>query len=163
ISSRRRPLTGIWSGTGRDTESARKLDLMLAMLRRPGCRADDGAKLDAWTMQNNSIKFSSKYVASPGAAADYPYRTMMALFDRADLAGIPNAVLPGFDSTWYFHFGTSVGLGKCDGSAGNPRTPCLDAERDDVRDLAVEAKNRKSSLKVNGRPVVFAYTDPYQA
>src|SRR5262249_28132526 len=115
ISSRRRPLTGIWSGTGRDTESQRKVDLMLAMLRRPGCRSDDGAKLDAWTMQNNSIKFSSKYVSSPGAAADLPYRTMLALFNRADAANFANAVIPGFDSTWYFHFGSSVGLGKCDG------------------------------------------------
>ena len=163
ISSRRRPLTGIWSGTGRDTESQRKLDLMLAMLRRPGCRADDGAKLDAWTMQNNSVKFSSKYVSNPGAAEDFPYRTMMALFDRADLAGIPNAVLPGFDSTWYFHFGTSVGLGKCDGSTGNPRSNCLNAERDDIRDLAIEANKRHSAVKVNGKPIVFVYTDPYQA
>jgi len=97
ISSRRRPLTGIWSGTGLDVESQRKLDLMLAMLRRPGCRADDGARLDAWTMQNNSIKFSSKYVTHPSAAADLPYRTMLALFARADAAGIPNAIVPGFD------------------------------------------------------------------
>jgi hypothetical protein len=163
ISSRRRPLTGIWSGTGRDVESQRKLDLMLAMLRRPGCRADDGAKLDAWTMQNNSVKFSSKYVANPGAAEDYPYRTMMALFDRADLASIPNAVLPGFDSTWYFHFGSAVGLGKCDGTSGNPRSNCLNAVRDDIRDLAVEANKRTSAVKVAGKPVVFVYTDPYQA
>jgi hypothetical protein len=163
ISSRRRPLTGIWSGTGRDVESQHKLDLMLAMLRRPGCRADDGAKLDAWTMQNNSIKLSSKYVANPSAAADIPYRTMMALFDRADRAGIPNAVMPGFDSTWYFHFAAAAGLGKCDDSAGNPRASCMNAVRDDVRDLAVEAARRPSALKVNGKPVVFVYTDPWES
>src|SRR6185436_19543862 len=96
ITSRRRPLTGIWSGTGRDAESRRKMDLLLAMLRRPGCRADDGAKLDAWTMQNNSIKFSSKYPGNTSSAADYPYRMMMNLYDRADAAGVKNAIMGGF-------------------------------------------------------------------
>jgi len=160
ISSRRRPLTGPWSGTGLDTESQRKLDLMLAMVRRPGCRADDGARLDAWTMQNNSIKFSSKYVAHPGQAADLPYRTMLALFARADAAGIANAIIPGFDSTWYFHFSQSVGLGTCSGSA---RKPCLDAITEDLRDLAIEATHHTSAVTVAGKPVLFVYTDHWQA
>jgi len=177
ISSRRRPLTGIWSGTGRDDESRRKIDLMLSMLRRPGCRLDDGAKLDAWTMQNNSIKFSSKYVANPGASADLPYRTMMALYDRADLHQIPNAVMAGFDSTWYFNFGNTKGLGDCDDipkkNGANPRSSCLSALQSDIRDLAVEANGRASAVKVcasgtgptcvGGKPVIFIYTDPYQA
>ena len=163
IASRRRPITGIWSGTGRDAESQRKLDLMLAMLRRPGCRADDGARLDAWTTQNNTIRFSSKYVANPSANADLPYRTMMALFDRADAAHIANAVMPGFDSTWYFHFGSSVGLGTCDDSSGNPRQRCLDALTSDLRDLALEAKGRFSAVRVAGKPVLFVYTDHWNA
>jgi hypothetical protein len=155
ISSRRRPLTGPWSGTGRDVESQRKLDLMLAMVRRPGCRADDGARLDAWTMQNNSIKFSSKYVTNPGNAADLPYRTMLALFARADAAKIPGAVMPGFDSTWYFHFGGSVGL--------TSRQAIIDAITEDLRDLATEAAQHPSAVTVNGKPVLFVYTDHWQA
>ena len=161
ISSRRRPLTGIWSGTGRDQESDRKIDLMLSMLRRPGCRADDGAKFDAWTMQNNSIKFSSKYVANPSKSADFPYRTMMTLFARADAAGILNAIIPGFDETFYGNFGTSFGLGKCDGSVGNPLQNCIDAIEEDIRDMVLESKKHPSALKVAGKPVIFVYTDDY--
>ncbi len=104
ISSRRRPLTGIWSGTGRDDESKHKIDLMLSMVRRPGCRSDDGAKLDVWAIQNNSIKLSSKYLANPGTAADFPYRMMMAMIARANLAGMHDVVLPGLDVTIYIKF-----------------------------------------------------------
>jgi hypothetical protein len=162
ISSRRRPLTGIWSGTGRDVESQRKIDLMLSMVRRPGCRSDDGARLDLWTMQNNSIKLSSKYVATnPDTSADFPYRTMMAMFARADAAGMRGVIMPGFDETFYFHFSSNVGLGACDDSAGNPRATCISALEDDLRDLVLEAQQHPSAFVVNGKVVLFIYTDSY--
>jgi hypothetical protein len=162
ISSRRRPLTGIWSGTGRDDESKRKLDLMLSMVRRPGCRTDDGAKLDVWAIQNNSIKLSSKYLANPGSASDFPYRMMMAMFARANLAGMQNVVLPGLDVTFYFNFSADEGMGKCDDTANNPRSTCMDAIEQDLRDMALASLQNVSGLKVDGKPVLFVYTDSYQ-
>lgn len=61
IASRRRPLAGIYSASARDWEGIARIKLMLANLRRP---CDDGAKLDAWAVQIDSLRFTSRYFLS---------------------------------------------------------------------------------------------------
>jgi hypothetical protein len=63
LASRRRPLAGPYSVTGKDAESKSRIDLMLSTIRRPGC--DTGARMDAWAVQIDSMKFTSLHVTSP--------------------------------------------------------------------------------------------------
>jgi hypothetical protein len=87
IASKRRPLAGIYSASARDAEGTHsnkqkininifrgekyleiyaimiglaRVDLMLSNLRR-SCDGGANARLDSWSIQMDSIKFSSRY------------------------------------------------------------------------------------------------------
>ena len=148
IASRHRPLAGIYSSSGRDDESRRRVDLMLSTLRRP---CDDGARLDAWSVQIDSIRFSSAHLAEGdagfSASADFAYRALLTFFDRADAAGMSSVVMVGDDSTWYWHFGgitTQAGrLGALEG---------------DLVEAAAIADTHPSALRIDDRLVLYVYT-----
>jgi len=159
IASLRRPLAGIYSSSGRDAESLARVDLMLSTLRRP---CDDGAKIDAWAVQIDSIKFSSRYPHNPlSEAADLAYRALLSFYERANKANMKGKVLPAMDATWYFHFGKSFGLGHCNETHGdtNLKQACIDAIEDDIVDMILIATQNPSNLLVNGKSVLVIYTD----
>lgn len=151
IASKYRPLAGVYSVTARDTESQRRIELMLSQARRA---CDSGARIDAWAIQLNNVKFTSAHPSNPQSnTADYAYRALVSFLNQADAAGMTNAVLPGFDSTWYFHFGTSVGL------ADGDRASRIQATEDDAVDMVNLSMAHPSALKINGKPVLLYYVD----
>lgn len=69
--SYRRPLAGIYSSSGSTNESLARVDLMLSNVRRS---CDDGAKIDAWAPQIDSLLFSSLHTKHPSKTADLAYK-----------------------------------------------------------------------------------------
>jgi len=158
IASYRRPLAGIYSSSGRDNEGLARVDLMLSNLRRP---CDDGAKLDAWSVQIDSILFTSKYPENPqSTTADIAYRAMNAFLSEADKGNMTNVFIPGADSTWYFNFGSYFGLGKCDNSPNNSVQNCINAIQSDLVDMLEIGLEHNSTYLINQKPVIFYYLDP---
>lgn len=149
IGSKRRPEAGIYSASGKDEESRRRVDLMLSTLRRP---CDQGARIDAWAPQLNSVKFTSKYPANQQSATwDYAYRALVTFYERADAAGLDGVVLAGNDATVYWHFGASFGV--------STQAERLAALTDDIADTAKMAMSHPSSTKLAGKPLLAFYVD----
>jgi hypothetical protein len=149
IASKRRPMAGIYSASGKDAESLRRIDFMLSMLRRP---CSSGARLDAWAIQLDSIKFTSKYPANQQATKwDIAYRALLAFLQEADAASLDNAVLVADDATIYWHFGDNFGLGT--------QAERLAALQDDVVDMVEIATAHPSSVKLAGKPLLAFYVD----
>jgi hypothetical protein len=149
IASRRRPLAGIYSSSGRDEESLRRIDLMLSCVRRP---CDLGGRLDAFLLQLDSVKFTSAYPTNKQSNTwDVAYRAVLAFLDRADAAGMHGAVWIGDDSTVYWHFGASFGLAD-----QASRTAAL---TDDVVDMVKLAVAHPSALSIDHRPLLAFYVD----
>lgn len=149
IASKRRPLAGIYSSSGRDAESLRRVDLMLSTLRRP---CDRAGGFDAWAIQIDSVRFTSKYPKNQQSATwDLAYRALGAFYDRADAAGLTNAVVAADDATVYWHFGLKYGV-----STQADRLAALQA---DLADLATMAASHASGVKINGKPLLAMYVD----
>ncbi len=149
IASKRRPLAGIYSSTGRDDESRKRIDLMLSCVRRP---CDSGARLDAFLLQLDSVKFTSAYPQNKQAATwDTAYRAVLSFLDEGDKAGMPGSVWIGNDATVYWHFGSSFGL--------NDQTSRKAALTDDIVDMAKLAAAHPSALKIAGKPLLAFYVD----
>jgi hypothetical protein len=158
MASRRRPLAGIYSASGKDTEGDGRIDLMLSTLRRP---CDDGARLGAWTLQLNGTRDTAAHPANPSCTTcEIAYGATVGFFSRADAAGMTNVIIPGDDATWYFHFGGGVGLGACDDSPNNPKQNCIDALTQDTVDMVQLAGAHPSAVRIAGKLVVFYYVDP---
>ncbi|CAF1191619.1 unnamed protein product, partial [Didymodactylos carnosus] len=157
ISSKYRPLLGIYSSSGKDTESASRIDLMLSTIRSS---CNTGARLDAWCIQLESIQLSSKYVQNPSMNIEIPYQTFLSFHRRAQAANLQNVIIPGYDSTWLYSFSTYFGLGKCDNSdVNNSRSICLNITIADFIDIVNMAYSYTSSTYfVNSKPVLFIYT-----
>ncbi|MGH7328426.1 MAG: hypothetical protein ACREJX_08755, partial [Polyangiaceae bacterium] len=157
--SRRRPLAGIYSASAKDAEGLRRVDLMLSTLRRP---CDDGAKLDAWTLQLDGTYATDAHASNPTCVTcNIAYNATLGFLNEADRVGMKNVIIPGDDATWYFHFGSAVGLGSCDDStAGNAKQKCVDALTQDFVDMSNLAAAHDSALKIAGKPVLFTYLDP---
>ena len=157
--SRRRPLAGIYSASAKDAEGRRRVDLMLSNLRRP---CDDGAKLDAWTLQLDGTYATDAHGSNPSCVTcNIAYHATVGFLNEADRLGMKNVIVPGDDATWYFHFGSSVGLGACDDSSpANAKQNCVDALTEDFVDMATLAAAHDSALKIAGKPVLFTYLDP---
>ncbi len=156
--SRRKMLAGIYSASGLDVEGRRRIDLMLSQVRRP---CDDGAKLDAWTMQMNGTRDTPAHPENPPCeTCTIAYNAALAFLGEADASGMTNVVIPGVDATWYFHFGSNKGLGTCDDTTGNPKQSCIDALTQDFVDMSNMSAAHPSALKLNGKPVLYAYFDP---
>jgi hypothetical protein len=161
VSSRRRPLAGIYSAAGITAESINRTKLMLSMLRRPDCGDSDGhARLDVWAPQNVGIRYSTRYCAKTDTCyslpADLPYQAMMSMFREADNAGLTNAVMPAHDIAWFFNHDKA----GCDADTNDPANPpatCLAAIRQEFRDMAVEANLHASALKIAGKPVILVW------
>ncbi len=149
IASKRRPMAGIYSASGRDAESLRRIDFLLSTLRRP---CSSGAKLDAWAVQLDSIKFTSKYPGNKQSNTwDIAYRSLVAYLAEADKANLPNAVMVADDSTIYWHFGGNYGL--------TTQAERLGALEDDVVDMVKIAMAHPSSVKLDGKPLLAFYVD----
>ena len=149
IASKRRPLTGIYSSTGRTDESRKHIDLMLSCVRRP---CDLGARLDAWVVQLDSVKFTSAYPQNKQAPSwDIAYRAVTAYLDEADQAGLQGSIWIGDDATSYWHFGSTYGL--------NDQTSCKAALTDDIVDMAKMAAAHPSAVSIDGKPFLAFYVD----
>ncbi len=149
VASRRRPLAGIYSSSGRDAESLRRIDLMLSTLRRP---CDRAGGFDAWAIQIDSVRFTSKYPANQQSPTwDLAYRALVSFYEEADKAGLQNAVVAGDDATVYWHFGSAYGL--------TTQTERLSALQADLADLATMSAAHPSSVKIGGKPLLAMYVD----
>jgi hypothetical protein len=151
IAATQHPLAGIYSSSARDAEGRQRVDLMLSTLRRP---CDPGARVDAWSVQMNSVKFSSAHVqpGDPGysVTADVAYLALVAFLDRAEAAGMRGVIVPGVDTTWYWHFGDGKGL--------TTHAAKLAALEDDIVELATLASKRTAALTIRCRPLLYLYT-----
>ena len=108
FASRRRPLAGIYSASGRDVEGQRRIALALSAARRP---CDDGAKIDTWAVQLDGTHNTSLHPGAPACnGCEIAYRGLGSFLAQADAAGMTNSVMPSDDATWYFHFSTAAGL-----------------------------------------------------
>ncbi|HEY7957446.1 MAG TPA: hypothetical protein VII38_19200, partial [Polyangia bacterium] len=130
ISSRYRPLAGIYSAWGRTPEALRRIDLMLSNVRRS---CDAGARLDAWSVQLSGLIKSSLHSASPSSSEEVNYQTLLHFLSEADAAGMSNVIMPGEDASWYFHFPGAVGLSCTVNQAHCPAA--LDALASDIVDM----------------------------
>ena len=155
--SRRRLLAGPYSASAIDAEGAARVDLMLSNVRRS---CDDGARIDAWSVQLNGTHDTPAHPTNPqSTAAVIEYEALGAFFKHADDAGM-SVIVPGDDTTIYLRGQTN--LGACDDSKNNPRQNCIDALTTDYVDMVTLALAHPSSLKINGNPVILAYIDPGQ-
>jgi hypothetical protein len=158
MASRRRPLAGIYSASAQDTEGLRRVDLMLSNIRRA---CDDGAKIDAWAVQMNGTHDTSAHPGNPSCSTcEIAYDATQAFLKEADAAHMDGVIVPADDATFYFHFGTSMGLGACDDTSGNPKQNCENALTQDFTDMATMALAHPSALKLNGKPLLYVYMDP---
>ena len=149
IASKRRPLAGIYSSSGRTDESRQRIDLMLSTARRS---CDAGARIDSFGIQLDSIKFTSRYPNNQQSPTwDLAYRALIAFFERADGAGLRGAVTVSSDATVYWHFGDSFGL-----TTQDQRKQAL---QDDITDMATIAAMHPSALSIAGRPLLMFYVD----
>jgi len=149
IASKRRPLAGIYSSSGRDDESLRRVDLMLSTVRRP---CDLGARLDAFILQLDSVKFTSAHPTNAQSKTwDLAYRATVAFLNEGDAAQMKGAVWVGADSTVYWHFGSSFGL--------NDQTSRKAALTDDIADMATLAAAHPSAVSIDGKPFLAFYVD----
>ena len=149
IASLRRPLAGIYSSSGRSEQSRRRIDLALSTLRRP---CDDGARLDAFAVQFDSVQFTSRYPDHAQAPTwDIAYRALLSFVDRAERAGLKDAVAVTLDATSYWHFGSTFGL--------TTQQSKIDALRLDIVDMAKIASASSSAVKIDGRPLLVFYLD----
>jgi hypothetical protein len=150
IASRYHPLAGIYSSSGRDAESLRRIDLMLSNLRSP---TDASARIDAYAIQLDGTHFTSLHGA-PAPSAEIAYQALEHFLTEADALGRANAVVPMDDATWYWNNGHWLGL-DCAAS----RATCLDYLRQDVIDLITLAAPHASALRVDGKLVLHFYLD----
>lgn len=158
MASRRRPLAGIYSASALDAEGLSRVDLMLSNIRRS---CDDGAKVDAWAVQMNGTHNTSLHPSNQSCSTcQITYDATLAFLKEADAAHMNDVIVPAEDATFYFHFGTDVGLGACDDSSGNPKQNCIDALTQDFTDMAAMALAHPSALKLGGKPVFYMYFDP---
>jgi len=158
MASRRRPLAGIYSASAQDAEGLRRVDLMLSNVRRA---CDDGARIDAWAVQMNGTHDTSAHPGNPSCTTcQIAYDATQAFLKEADAAQMDGVIIPAEDATFYFHFGTSMGLGACDDTSGNPKQNCEDALTQDLVDMAAMALAHPSALKLNGKPLLYVYMDP---
>jgi hypothetical protein len=158
MASRRRPLAGIYSASAQDAEGLRRVDLMLSNIRRS---CDDGAKIDAWAVQLNGTRDTPLHPSNPSCTTcGISYGALQGFLGEADAAHMQGVVIPGDDATFYFHFGTDLGLGSCDDSSGNPKQNCEDALTQDLIDMATVSMAHPSALALNGKPVLYVYMDP---
>ena len=159
ISSNYRPLAGIYSSSGLNSESQARIDLMLASLRKPNTCDYGHAQLDAWSIQLESIQLSSKYKLNPSPNVEIPYQAYLHFRQRSDALGFsPGVIVPGYDSSWLYLFSTSLGFGRCDNSnASNPRDACLNATIADFVDIISNISSTSNYL-INGKPLLYVYT-----
>lgn len=149
IASKRRPLAGIYSSSGRTAESIDRIDLMLSCTRRP---CDLGARLDAFILQLDSVQYTSAHPSNQQQPTwDTAYRATVAFLDEADARSLRSPVWVGCDSTTYWNFGSVVGL-----TSQTSRKAALTA---DIVDMAKLAASHPSAVSVNGRPVLAFYVD----
>ncbi len=149
IASKRRPLAGIYSSSGRDPSSLNRIDLMLSTLRSA---CDTAGGFDAWAIQVDSVKFTSAYPQNAQSPTwDLAYRALESFYAEADKAGLANAVVAGDDATVYWHFGSSWGL--------TTQAQRLAALQADIADLATGAAAHASAVKVQGKPLLALYVD----
>jgi hypothetical protein len=105
-------------------------------------------------VQIDSIRFTSRYL-DPGASgyadsADLAYRAYLAFLERADAQSMRNVIVPGIDTTWYWHFGDARGL--------DTQSERLGALEDDLVDMLEIADPHPSALRIAGRPLLYVYT-----
>src|SRR5262249_1173734 len=141
IASKRRPLAGFYTVSGKDIESLRRTDPFLSTLRRS---CDDGAKLDAWAVQLSSIVLTSAHTASPEPNAELNYRALLSFFQEAEANGIANVIIPAQDATWYWHFHPSNALANI---------------QQDAIDMVNRSLQHSPAFKINAKPVLLYYVD----
>ena len=142
VASKRRPLAGIYSVSGKNAESLRRTDLFLSNLRRS---CDDGAKLDAWAVQLSSLVLSSLHTTTPEANAELNYRALLSFFSEAEANGISNVMIPAQDVTWYWH--------------NSPANASIANVQQDAIDMVNLSLQHPSALKIAGKPVILYYVD----
>jgi hypothetical protein len=149
ISSRYRPLAGIYSSAGGTAESLRRIDLMLSTVRRP---CDQGARIDAFGIQLNGTHFTSLHGGSE-ANQEIPLQSLEHFLSEADAASMTNAVLPAEDATWYWN-----NAGRFIDCATHHST-CIGYLQADVEDMIAIVRTHPSALRIDGRPVLLFYVN----
>lgn len=159
ISSNYRPLAGIYSSSGLNIESLARIDLMLSTIKQSDYCDYGHANLNAWSIQLESIQFSSRYRLNPSPNVEIPYQAYLHFRQRVEYWKYPSGVIvPGYDSSWLYTFSTSLGLGRCDNSdSNNLREVCINSSIADFIDI-ISNISTISNYMVNGKPLIYVYT-----
>ena len=158
IGSKRRPLAGIYSSSGKDLESQARITLQLSLIRQtcftrgPGGNSVD-AGLDAWCVQQNSVYFSSNYPNNyQCTTCEIAWSALQQFYIQAQAGGMTNVVLPGLDGTWIFGFGPHHGF-----TTQAQQMAVLQSDITDMLTLALQYPQQ--TVIINGIPLLYVYVD----
>jgi len=152
IGSKLRPLTGIYSDSGREDNAASiaHIDRMLGVVERAG---DPRGRVNVIACTLGLVQFTSHNGYEPGDAdytqdLDTRYRHLDKMLERANAAGLTNCVAANYEAyyIWQFFSGTYTS-----------KLARLGAVALDLEDLVNKLKNDNAAWKVDGRVVICWY------
>lgn len=150
IGSQLRPLTGLYSDTGKDDKSIAKIDRDLGMLRRAGAPR---ARVDVLACTLGLIQFTSFNGLEEGDAdytrgLDNRYRYLDKCLERANAASLTSCIAVNYEAYYIWQFFSDVYTTKI---------ARLGAVALDLEDLVNKMKADPAAFKVGGRLVIFWY------
>lgn len=150
VASQMRPLTGIYSDSGRDSKSLAKIDRDLGMLRRAG---DPRARVDvlATTVVHLALTSFNGYAegdANYKRGQDNRYLCFAATLARAEAAGLTNCITVNYEAYPIWQF-----LGDIYPTTTEKKNAVLY----DIANFAALLDASSAAFKVDGRPVLLWY------
>jgi len=152
IASYFRPAAGIYSGTGRDTESRNRKKLMLETVRTdtdPRCRV---TVVSIFVNYLGSTSYAGKNPGDSGYISidDTQYRNLISFYEEADALGMTSVLMPQYMTsapwqTWHIDF------------TGASRATRLAAVTTDIVNYLTIANGYTSAFRVNGKLVIEFY------
>jgi hypothetical protein len=150
IGSKLRPLTGLYSDTGKDAASIAHIDRMLGVIPRDG---DPRGRIDTICCTVGNIQYTSYGGLGEGDAnfkrgLDNRYRHLDKMLERAEAAGLTNCVSANYEAYYLWNYLDALyptTLAKLVGVAL------------DLQALVVMLLNSSAGFKVDGRVVIYWY------
>ena len=149
IGSKLRPLTGLYSDSGRDAASLAHIDRELAVVRRAG---DPRGRIDVVACTMGHLAFTTFSIEEGDAGfmpgLDLRYRHLDKMLERANAAGLTNCVTANYEAYYIWQF--------LSGTYSNKVTR-LGAVASDMANLAATLAADDAAFRLDGRPVIFWY------
>lgn len=149
IGSKLRPLTGLYSDSGRTAASLAHIDRELAVVRRAG---DPRGRFDVVACTMGHLAFTTFAISEDDAGfmpgLDTRYRHLDKMLERANAAGLTNCVAANYEAYYIWQSLSDTYTNK---------VHRLGAVASDMANLAGTLAGDDAAFKVDGRPVIFWY------